>query len=319
MRRTLSCALSVLLAVGNIALAAEHDDSAKPATRNEEARHDAHEKMQAAAVEKAVTTQHSLQLGGRSIAYQATAGTLTIRNDKNKPDARIVYVAYTADGKGDATKRPLTFVYNGGPGSSSIWLHLGSFSPVRIVTASPEATAPAPYRLVPNEYSLIDKSDLVFIDMVGAGYSRGFPSDKDKIDKDKGEKEANPDKRFWGVDEDADEFARFIQRYITVNKRWNSPKFLFGESYGTTRSGALVKLLQDRGIAMNGVTILSSILNYARRLPGSDFEYIYTLPTYAAIALYHDKLANKPADLPAFLNEVRAFAGGEYASALAKG
>lgn len=318
MRKILGCALFVLAACAQFASATEHEEGTKQEAKAGDAKHEAHEKA-VLAPEKAVTTTHNLQLGGRSIAYQATAGTLTIRNDKDKPDASIFYVAYTADGAHDSTRRPITFVYNGGPGSSSIWLHLGSFAPVRIVTASPEATAPAPYRLVPNEYSLIDKSDLVFIDMVGAGYSRGFPSDKDKIDKDKGEKEANPDKRFWGVDEDADAFARFIQRYITVNKRWNSPKFLFGESYGTTRSGALVKLLQDRGIAMNGVTILSSILNYARRLPGSDFEYIYTLPTYAAIAWYHDKLPNKQADLPAFLNEVRAFAGGEYAGALAKG
>ena len=319
MRNVLVCALFVLLASANPIPAAEHEESAKPDAKAENAKPDAHEKADAALAEKAVTTAHSTQIGGRSIAYHATAGTLTIRDEKNKPDASIFYVAYTADGFNEETKRPVTFVYNGGPGSSSIWLHLGSFGPLRIVTASPEATAPAPYRLVPNEYSLLDKSDLVFIDMVGSGYSRGFPNEKDKVDKDKGEKEANPDKRFWGVDQDADAFARFIQRYITVNKRWNSPKFLFGESYGTTRSGALVKLLADRGIAMNGVTILSSILKYARRLPGSDFEYIYYLPTFAAIAAYHDKLASKPADMSGFLNEVRGFAAGEYAAALAKG
>jgi carboxypeptidase C (cathepsin A) len=313
MRKILTCAVLALFACAPLAFAAERDETPKPEAKADSGKPEAHEKSEAV-LEKAVSTAHSVQIGGRNVAYHATAGTLTIRDDKNKPDASIFYVAYTADGFNDSTKRPITFVYNGGPGSSSIWLHLGSFGPQRLVTASPQATAPAPYRLVPNEYSLLDKSDLVFIDMVGSGYSRGILNEKEKTEKD-----ANPDKRFWGVDQDADSFARFIQRYITVNKRWNSPKFLFGESYGTTRSGALVKLLADRGIAMNGVTILSSILNYARRLPGSDFEYTYYLPSFAAIAWYHDKLPNKPADITAFLNEVRGFAAGEYAAALAKG
>jgi len=271
--------------------------------------------------EKAVTTSHSAQIGGRSIAYKATAGTLIIRDDKGKPDASVFYVAYTAEGE-NSTKRPVTFLYNGGPGSASIWLHMGSFAPVRIVTASPEATGPAPYQLVPNADSLLDKSDLVFVDAIGTGYSKGLP--KDKNDKAAAkpagdDKDDNPNKRFWGTDQDIDAFGRFVTRYITVNNRWNSPKFLFGESYGTPRSAGLVHWLDQKGIACNGVVLLSSILNYGTRLPGQDNDYLGNLPTFAAIAWYHNKVPNKPATLEPFLTEVRDFARSEYAVALAKG
>jgi len=273
-----------------------------------------------AALEKSVTTPHSAQVGGRSIAYKATAGTLTIRDDKGKPDASVFYVAYTADGDG-GTKRPVTFLYNGGPGSSSIWLHMGSFAPVRIVTASPDPTAPAPYQLVPNADSLLDKTDLVFVDAIGTGYSKGLAkldASKDMREQAK-EKEENQNKRFWGTDQDIDAFGRFVLRYITVNNRWNSPKFLFGESYGTPRSAGLVRWLDEKGVACNGVVLLSSILNYGTRLPGQDNDYIGNLPTFAAIAWYHNKLPNKPATLEPFLSEVRDFARGEYAMALSIG
>ncbi len=272
------------------------------------------DKSEPAPKEKAVTTSHSVQIGGRSMAYKATAGTLIIRDDKGKPEANMFYVAYIADGEKDGSRRPLTFLYNGGPGSSSIWLHMGSFGPVRVSTASPEATPPAPYQLVPNSDSLLDKTDLVFVDAIGTGYSKGLPNEKEKTEKD-----ADPDKKFWGTDEDIDAFGRFVQRYITVNNRWNSPKFLFGESYGTPRSAGLVKYLQDHGIACNGVVLLSSILNYAEHLPGLDINYVNYLPSYAAIAWYHDKLPNKPATLEPFLTEVRDFARGEYQVALSKG
>jgi carboxypeptidase C (cathepsin A) len=272
------------------------------------------EKPEPPPTEKAVTTSHSMQIGGRNIAYKATAGTLIIRDEKGKPDATMFYVAYTADGEKDASRRPLTFLYNGGPGSSSIWLHMGSFAPVRIVTESPEATTPAPYQLVPNTDSLLDKSDLVFVDAIGTGYSKGFPNEKEKTDKD-----ANPNKRFWGTDQDIDAFGRFVIRYITANNRWNSPKFLFGESYGTPRSAGLVKYLDDKGVSCNGVVLLSSILNYGTRLPGQDNDFVGNLPTFAAIAWYHDKLPNKPATLEPFLTEVRDFARGDYAVALSKG
>jgi carboxypeptidase C (cathepsin A) len=264
--------------------------------------------------EKSVVTHHNVSVDGRNIAYTATAGTLIIRNDKGEPDASVFYVAYTVgDGKGSAN-RPVTFLYNGGPGSSSIWLHMGSFAPVRIETSSPNATPPAPYHLVPNADSLIDKSDLVFVDAIGTGFSHGIANDKDKKDKD-----SNPDKRFWGTDQDIDAFGRFVQRYITRYNRWNSPKFLFGESYGTPRSAGLVRWLANNGIDCNGVVLLSSILNYAEHLPGLDINYVNYLPSYAAIAWYHDKLPNKPATLEPFLTQVRDFARGDYQVALSKG
>jgi carboxypeptidase C (cathepsin A) len=261
--------------------------------------------------EKAVVTTHSLTLGGHVVAYKATAGTLLIRDEKDRPDASVFYVAYTVDG--DPARRPVTFLYNGGPGSSTIWLHMGSYGPVRVATSSPEATAPAPYRLLTNEDCLLDKTDLVFVDAVGTGYSTGLLRDKDDKEKE------DPSKRFWGTDPDIDAFGRFVARYITVNRRWNSPKFLFGESYGTPRSAGLARYLEEHGIAVNGVVLLSSILNYASRLPQLDDDFVNLVPSYAAIAWYHGKLASKPATLEPFLSEVRAFARGDYAVALAKG
>ena len=255
--------------------------------------------------EKTAVSHGSVDIGGRSIHYTATAGNVLIRDDKNEPDASVFYVAYTADGVRDPSTRPITFLYNGGPGSPTIWLHMGSIAPVRVESASAQATAPAPYHLIPNRDSLIDKSDLVFIDAVGTGYSK-------PVGKGKG-------KDFWGVDQDLNAFAKAITRYVTINQRWNSPKFLFGESYGTTRSAGLVNLLQTQGMAFNGVILLSSILNYGANSPGLDQLYIGSLPTFAAIAWYHDKVPDKPARMEAFLDEARTFAGGEYATALAKG
>ena len=256
--------------------------------------------------ESTTRSTHHVHIGGHDYAYTATAGTLIIHDDKNQPQASVFYVAYTLDKEGGkASQRPLTFLYNGGPGSSSMWLHMGSFAPVRIETGSPAATAPPPYHLMANSDSLLDKTDLVFIDAVGAGYSRplGKATGKD----------------FWGVDQDISAFARAIERYVGLNQRWNAPKFLYGESYGTTRSAALVDALQDRGMAFNGVILMSSILNYAIRLPGYDELYIGYLPSYAAAAWYHDRIAHKPADLPAFIEQVSTWTHGPYAAALAKG
>ena len=304
---------SLLALTSIVAPAAEPDDGHKTEDKSETPK-----KPDAPPPEKASVTSHSVQVGGRSIAYKATAGTLLIRDDKDRADASVFYVAYTADEK-DSTKRPVTFLYNGGPGSASIWLHMGSFGPVRVATASPEATAPAPYQLVPNGDSLLDKTDLVFIDAIGTGFSKGLRKEKSKDDKDDKDKDDNPNKRFWGTDQDIDAFGRFIARYITVNKRWNSPKFLFGESYGTPRSAGLAKYLEDHGVALNGVVLLSSILNYGSRLPGLDNDYVNLLPTFAATAWYHNKLPSKPATLEPFLSEVRDFARGDYSVALNKG
>ncbi|HXQ09855.1 MAG TPA: peptidase S10 [Caulobacteraceae bacterium] len=247
-----------------------------------------------------VASRHEAHIDGRVIAYTATAGTLTLRDDDGKPTASMFYVAYTT---GDP-HRPVTFLYNGGPGSSTVWLHMGSLGPKRVLTDSPEPTHNAPYELVDNEDSLLDKSDLVFLDAVGAGFSR--PVGDTKL------------KAFWGTDQDIDAFARGIERWLTINERWNAPKFIFGESYGTTRSAGLSYRLQQDGVQLNGVVLLSSILNYGRRRPGFDQEMINYLPSYAAAAAYHHKLANPPGDLHAFLAEVRDFARGPYAEALAK-
>jgi carboxypeptidase C (cathepsin A) len=254
--------------------------------------------------EKPVATHHELALGGKTLKYTATAGTLIIRDEDDKPYGSIFYVAYTLDGA-DAQTRPVSFLYNGGPGSASLWLHMGSFSPVRIVTDSPNPTTGPPFRLVPNEYSLLDKSDLVFIDAPLTGYSRavGKATAKD----------------FTGVDQDLRAFDRFIQRYLNVNQRWNSPKFLIGESYGTTRSAALADMLFNDGVQLNGVVLISSILNYGVRAGGYDTVYISNLPSYAAAAWYFNKIPNKPADLATWVEQARVFASGPYAQALFAG
>ncbi|HEU4635974.1 MAG TPA: peptidase S10, partial [Edaphobacter sp.] len=217
--------------------------------------------------------------------------------------ASIFYVAYTQNGA-DAGSRPITFFFNGGPGAATIWLHMGSFGPVRVETKSPEATGPAPYRWVPNEYSLLDKSDLVFIDAPLCGFSRAVGK--------------GTMKDFAGTDQDIRAFRRFIERYVTANQRWNSPKFLFGESYGTTRAAGLVAALQNDGMPFNGVVLLSSILNYAIRSPGYDTESVSYLPSYAAIGYYYKKV--KPTvSMAEWVEQARQFARGPYAQALSKG
>lgn len=252
-----------------------------------------------------VETKHSGIFGGRAMTYTATAGTVTIRDDDGKPTASMFYVAYTAGGDGHSSERPVTFLYNGGPGSSSMWLHMGSLAPVRVRTDSPASTANAPFQMVDNRDSLIDKSDLVFIDAIGAGYSR--PVGDTKL------------QALWGTDPDIDAFARGIERWLTINDRWNAPKFVFGESYGTTRSAGLSYRLAQDGAQLNGVILLSSILNYGRRSPGFDQEMVNYLPTYAAIAAYHHRLQAPPADTMPFLQQVRDWARGPYALALSQG
>ena len=250
-------------------------------------------------------TEHELTLDGKALRYTATAGNLVIDDDEDKPYGSIFYVGYTLAGVTDPRTRPVTFLYNGGPGSASLWLHMGSVGPVRVLTSSPEATGPGPYQMVPNQYSLLDKSDLVFVDAPGTGFSR--PVGKATI------------RNFAGTDQDVQAFRKFIERYCGVNHRWNSPKFLFGESYGTTRSAALVDALEDDGVAINGVVLMSTILNYYTRAPGSDAVYIGYLPSFAAIAWHFEKIQHQGKNLTAFLDEVRAFARGPYAEALAQG
>jgi len=255
-------------------------------------------------------THSTVAVGGHTIRYTARAGTITLRNDKEQATARMFYVAYTRDPV-EPSRRPITFLYNGGPGSSTIWLHMGSFAPVRVVTRNGAPTGPAPFRLVANPYSLIDKTDLVFVDAPNTGFSRviayGHPKD------------------FMGVDQDGRAFTQFIQRYITQFNRWNSPKFLFGESYGTTRDCVLVNMLQNAGVEFNGVVLQSSILNFGlgglgggQPIGGDDWSYVLYLPTEAATAWYHH-MARPRTSLPGFLRKVERFAGTEYLHDLAQG
>ena len=293
-------AASLLLAVAAGPLAVFADTASPPAKTSVD------EKIEQATalapIDDAKTvTSHTVVLGGKTVNYKATAGTLTLRDVDGKPIASMFYVAYTVDGP----KRPLTFFYNGGPGSSSIWLHMGSFGPMRVKTPSPAPAGAAPYDLVPNPDSLLDKSDLVFLDAVGTGFSR--PLGK-----------ADP-KLFYGVDQDADAFSKAIARYISLNNRANAPKYLFGESYGTTRSAAVAYRLHQAGFDLNGVILLSSYLNTGIDDLGFDLPYIGMLPTYAATAWYHKALKDRPADLDAYMQEVRAFARGPYTEALFKG
>lgn len=254
-------------------------------------------------------THHRLAAGGRTLAYTARAGTITLRNGADQPTARVFYTAYTLDGA-DPSKRAVTFLYNGGPGSSTMWLRMGSFGPVRVVTANGALTGPPPYRLVENRYSLLDTTDLVFIDMPGSGYGRIIG--------------AGNRKEFWGVDQDVAAFGQFIKRYITTFNRWNSPRFIFGESYGTTRSAALTKWLQDQGVALNGVVLLSSILNWnldyndGSPIGGGDWAYILYLPTEAATAWYH-RAVPRSGSIGDFVTEAENFGLTEYLDALAQG
>ncbi|MBV8374253.1 MAG: peptidase S10, partial [Candidatus Eremiobacteraeota bacterium] len=192
-------------------------------------------------------TEHTLTLAGKEYAYTARAGTIVLENDKNQPTCRMFFTAFTLDG-GDAGSRPVTFFYNGGPGSSTIWLRMGSFAPVRVQIPDAATSLNAPFDLVPNQYSLLDRTDMVFVDAPDTGFSRiigaGKPSE------------------FFGVDQDMHAFSQFVSRYLTTYGRWNSPKFLFGESYGTPRTAVVVNDLQRQGIGINGVVLLSSILDF---------------------------------------------------------
>jgi carboxypeptidase C (cathepsin A) len=257
-----------------------------------------------------VTTSHRVVIGGQEIRYTATSGTMILRDEDGNPKASIFFTAYTRDGVKDLARRPITYTFNGGPGSSSVWLHMGAFGPRRVVSDDEGFATPPPYRLVDNGESLLDLTDLVFIDPVTTGYSRAIPG-KDAA-------------KFYGVTEDATAVGEFIRLYTTRYGRWGSPKFLAGESYGTTRAAKLSNYLQDRlGIYLNGIVLLSTILNFqtAQFNVGNDLPYPLFLPTYATTAWYHKRL---PADLQAagvekVAAEARAFAAGEYTLALMQG
>lgn len=277
-----------------------------------------------------VRSAGTVTIGGQPVAYESVAGTLVVHakdwsdtdsaeadadtsadKSKNapKPEASMFYTAYFRQGE-PSTTRPITFLFNGGPGSSTVWLRMGAFSPVRVVTQDGRHT-PAPYGVVDNDQSLLDVSDLVFIDAPGTGFSRIAGKDKEKA--------------FYGVDQDIHAFTDFIAQFLSKYDRWKSPKYVFGESYGTMRAAGLSLALERANIDLNGVMLLSDILNWdfmpddPQLNPGIDMPYIVSLPTYAATAWYHERIANRPTDLRAFLDQVENFATGEYAHALMEG
>jgi len=258
--------------------------------------------------EESSVTDHTIRLAGQTIAYKGTASTTLLKDDKGEPTALMYSTAYTRSDVKDFTQRPIAFIYNGGPGSSSIWLHMGAFGPRRVVTADAAATPPAPYKLVDNSDCLLDKADLVFIDPVGTGFSHAVGKAQNKD--------------FWGVDQDIKSLAQFITTYVSRNSRWNSPKILMGESYGTFRSVALGDYLQthDR-LYINGMVLISSVLDLRTLgfLTGDDMSYIFFLPSYAASAWYYKVLKERPDNLEGFVAEARQYASGDFAAALMKG
>jgi carboxypeptidase C (cathepsin A) len=262
-----------------------------------------------AAEEKISTTSHSVMLDGKEIKYTATTGTLPIRLDDGKVAARMFFVAYSKDGE-DVAKRPISFLYNGGPGAATVWLHMGSFAPLHVQMADEGFQPAPPYKMVNNPNSLLDATDLVFIDAVDTGYSRGVAG-------------ANTS-QFHGQAGDIRAFGEFINQYLTAYSRWPSPKFLIGESYGTIRSAGLSAELQQRhGIELNGIVLVSALLTYQTLspAPNNDVAYAALIPTYAATAWYHKKLPQdlQRQDLKKVVDDARAFAFGEYTQALTRG
>jgi len=254
----------------------------------------------ASATEGGALTHHQITLRGTTIDYTAIAGHLSAKNATTGADeASFFYVAYTVDNQ-DVTTRPITFFYNGGPGSATAWLHLGSFGPKRLVTGDPSTSAPKPFPRVDNPETLLDTTDLVFVDAVGSGYSEAIAPFNNQT--------------FWGVDQDAGVFRDFVVRYLTVNNRLASPKFLFGESYGTTRSAVLANLLEAAGIQLNGVVLQSSVLNYNSNCGIVNIVLNCTgyVPTYGATGAYFNLASPAPTDFLLFVQQLRDFSANTY-------
>ena len=268
-----------------------------------------------------VVTRHSTTIGGQRVEYAVSTGRIVLReelekggdnageSEGEKPRASIFFIAYTREGIDDPATRPITFSFNGGPGSSSVWLHLGVLGPRRVLMDEIGDQLPPPYRLVDNEYSLLDVTDLVFVDPVSTGFSRVVPGEKAR--------------QFHGIKRDIESVGDFIRLYLSRYRRWSSPKFLVGESYGTTRAAGLSGYLQERhGMYLNGIMLVSSILDFqtASFTAGNDLPYILFLPTYTATAWYHKRLAaGLQRDLKTALAEAERFALGDYALALLQG
>jgi carboxypeptidase C (cathepsin A) len=260
-------------------------------------------------VEKSSVTRHSLTLDGKAYPYTATAGTLLLKDDAGTVKASVFYISYTLDGVKDPATRPVTFCFNGGPGSASLWVHMGAFGPKRVARTDEGMSLPPPGRLVDNEESILDATDLVFIDPVSTGFSRPAPGQDPK--------------QFHGVRQDVQWVAEFIRLWIARNQRWGSPKFIAGESYGTTRAAGLADYLEDRyGMMLNGIVLISTILNWQDQdfHVGNDRPCFIHLPTYTATAWYHKKLpADLSGDLFKTLAEAERFTLDEYAPALLQG
>jgi carboxypeptidase C (cathepsin A) len=315
-------AAGLLITAGGLALADDSSPKAAEAGAADAAKAHKPDELKA----ESQTSEGSVTIGSRHIDYQAVTGTLVVptkdeldadgdgdKADKSAPaQASMSYVAYFKHGD-KSERRPVMFLYNGGPGSATVWLHMGAFGPKRVVTADHTHTPAAPYTLIDNAYSLLDVADLVFIDAPATGFGKVVGKDKEKT--------------FFSVDGDAKAFSDFITQFLGKYGRWNSPKYLFGESYGTTRSAAVAKILQeDLSVDLNGVILLSQILCFdaspdaPQFNPGVDLPYQLSLPTYAATAWFHKKLPDgQPAQLPPFLAEVEHFAMTDYAVALSAG
>ena len=258
--------------------------------------------------EESSVTDHTIKIGAQVIPYKATAGTMYLKNDQGEPIALMYSAAYTRSDVKDLSTRPIAFLYNGGPGSASMWLHMGAFGPRRATTTDAAPTPPPPYKLADNAECLLDKADLVFVDAMGTGFSHAVG------------KAQNRD--FFGIDEDVQAFGQYILNYVNKNNRWNSPKFLIGESYGTFRSAVLGNFLQSRySMHLNGIVLISNVLDFSSLMfsPYDDRTFIYYLPSYAAVAWYHKALKTQPPNLAAFIDEARRYAQTEYAAALFKG
>jgi len=282
-----------------------------PAARAQEGTPPADESRKAPAPEPKASrweSHHSIVMGGETVKYDAIVGSIILRGEKNAPTGELFYTAYFRTGVPDPKTRPIVFSYNGGPGSASFWLHMGIMGPRRVVTPDVGPQGGPPYPLVDNEHSLLDEADIVMIDPIGTGFS--LPAGEAK------------GKDFWGIDEDAASLAQFIRRFLNQYERWNSPRYLLGESYGTTRSAVLSRHLQRANIDLNGIVLVSCVLDFRtiQFPPGDDLPYVVNLPSFAVVAAHLGVLpGGEPADLDAFRQEVESWALGEYATALLAG
>ena len=311
--RLLSVLLATLLSSSTLALGQQRErqqagqPSATPAAA-EAAKPPQSEAKKEAPEQAPIVTHHEIRVGGKTLRYTATAGMMPLKNvDTGEVEAHIFYIAYTLDGQ-SPEHRALTFSFNGGPGSASVWLHLGAIGPKRVPMQPDGMMPPPPFRLIDNEYTWLDQTDLVFIDPVGTGYSRAVKRDQTK--------------KFLGLRGDIESVGEFIRLYLGRYERWSSPLFLVGESYGTTRAAGLSGYLVERGIAFNGIMLISSILNFQTTefTPGNDLPYILFLPSYASAAWYHKKLSPElQQNLDKLHSEVEQWAATGYAEALAKG